>query len=169
MTITEASRHRLHEALIEKLGEEEASTLMEHLPPVGWAGVATKTDIEHLRLATSSEVGTVRSDIDSLSNWTKAEFSAVRSDIDSLSNWTKAEFSAVRSDIDSLSNWTKAEHQALAAKMDGRFEAIDQRFDALESRLTATLATTLTSHVRWVVATIFASYAILGVLLGIWR
>ncbi|MCB9376809.1 MAG: hypothetical protein H6515_13205 [Microthrixaceae bacterium] len=151
MTITEASRHRLHEALIEKLGEEEASTLMEHLPPVGWAGVATKTDIEHLRLATSSEVGTVRSDIDS------------------LSNWTKAEFSAVRSDIDSLSNWTKAEHQALAAKMDGRFEAIDQRFDALESRLTATLATTLTSHVRWVVATIFASYAILGVLLGIWR
>jgi len=151
VTITEASRHRLHEALIEKLGEEEASTLMEHLPPVGWAGVATKTDIEHLRLATSSEVGTVRSDIDS------------------LSNWTKAEFSAVRSDIDSLSNWTKAEHQALAAKMDGRFEAIDQRFDALESRLTATLATTLTSHVRWVVATIFASYAILGVLLGIWR
>ena len=86
-----------------------------------------------------------------------------------MSNWTKAEFSAVRSDIDSLSNWTKAEHQALAAKMDGRFEAIDQRFDALESRLTATLATTLTSHVRWVVATIFASYAILGVLLGIWR
>ena len=151
MAITEANRHRLHTALIDAVGEQEAATLMEHLPPVGWAGVATKTDIEHLRLATSSEVGTVRSDIDS------------------LSNWTKAEFSAVRSDIDSLSNWTKAEHQALAAKMDGRFEAIDQRFDALESRLTATLATTLTSHVRWVVATIFASYAILGVLLGIWR
>jgi len=51
MTITEASRHRLHEALIDKLGEEEASTLMEHLPPVGWADVATKTDIEHLWVA----------------------------------------------------------------------------------------------------------------------
>lgn len=51
MTITEASRHRLHEALIDKLGEEEASTLMEHLPPVGWADVATKTDIEHLRVS----------------------------------------------------------------------------------------------------------------------
>ncbi len=64
MTITEANRHQLHQALITALGEEEAATLMEHLPPVGWAGVATKTDIEHLRLATSSEVGTVRSDPD---------------------------------------------------------------------------------------------------------
>ena len=49
MTITEASRHLLHEALIDKLGEEEASTLMEYLPPVGWADVATKTDLDHLQ------------------------------------------------------------------------------------------------------------------------
>ena len=34
--------------LEEVLGREEASTLMEHLPPVGWADVATKRDIDHL-------------------------------------------------------------------------------------------------------------------------
>jgi hypothetical protein len=31
------------------LSEEAADTLMELLPPVGWADVATKTDIQHLR------------------------------------------------------------------------------------------------------------------------
>ena len=31
------------------LSEEAADTLMELLPPVGWADVATKTDLQHLR------------------------------------------------------------------------------------------------------------------------
>ena len=32
------------------LNEEAADTLMELLPPVGWADVATKTDLQHLQL-----------------------------------------------------------------------------------------------------------------------
>ena len=39
MTITDESRFHLHQRLAEVLGQEEASTLMEHLPPLGWAGV----------------------------------------------------------------------------------------------------------------------------------
>lgn len=44
--ITEEARHRLYQALEQELGHEEATTLMEHLPPVGWADVATKRDLE---------------------------------------------------------------------------------------------------------------------------
>jgi hypothetical protein len=45
MAVDERSRHELHRRLEETLGAEPAATLMAHLPPVGWAEVATKQDI----------------------------------------------------------------------------------------------------------------------------
>jgi hypothetical protein len=45
MSITEAERFTMHAGLQENLGEEVANILMEHLPPVGWADVATKHDL----------------------------------------------------------------------------------------------------------------------------
>ena len=50
MSITEASRFQLRTAIGQILSEEAADTLMELLPPVGWADVATKTDLQHLQL-----------------------------------------------------------------------------------------------------------------------
>jgi hypothetical protein len=48
MVVDEGSRHALYQRLEEVLGHEEAATLMEHLPPVGWADVATKRDLDVL-------------------------------------------------------------------------------------------------------------------------
>lgn len=50
MAITEQSRHRMYKHLEELMGAEDAAVLMEHLPPVGWADVATKRDLDSLRL-----------------------------------------------------------------------------------------------------------------------
>ena len=55
MATTEQDRFRLHQRLEAVLGAQEAATLMEHLPPVGWAGVATKRDLDHF--ATANELG----------------------------------------------------------------------------------------------------------------
>lgn len=49
MAIDERARHELHRKLEEVLGADEAATLMSHLPPVGWADVATKQDLAQLR------------------------------------------------------------------------------------------------------------------------
>lgn len=48
MAITEKQRHHLFTTLESKLGSEDAAVLMEHLPPVGWADVATKADLVHV-------------------------------------------------------------------------------------------------------------------------
>ena len=48
MAIDEGSRHALFTRLEELLGQEHATALMEHLPPVGWADVATRNDLAQL-------------------------------------------------------------------------------------------------------------------------
>lgn len=56
MTISDQTRHRLHQRLDEVLGPDDAATLMEHLPPVGWADVATKRDLDHLGVQLRAEM-----------------------------------------------------------------------------------------------------------------
>ena len=56
MTISDQRRHDLHRRLVEVLGSDAAATLMEHLPPVGWADVATKRDLDQLSTATRRDL-----------------------------------------------------------------------------------------------------------------
>jgi hypothetical protein len=46
VAITEQSRHQLYKHLEELMGADDAATLMGHLPPVGWADVATRRDLD---------------------------------------------------------------------------------------------------------------------------
>ena len=45
MAVTEEGRHRLYRWVEASAGKEVANTMMELLPPVGWADVATKSDL----------------------------------------------------------------------------------------------------------------------------
>ena len=63
MSITEASRFQLRTAIGLILDEEAADTLMELLPPVGWADVATKTDLQHLRDELKSDIQSLRNEL----------------------------------------------------------------------------------------------------------
>ena len=46
MALDERARHQLFLRLEEVLGAQPAETLMEMMPPVGWADVATKRDLD---------------------------------------------------------------------------------------------------------------------------
>lgn len=69
MAVDERSRHELFSRLVEVLGKEHAAVLMEHLPPVGWADVATKRDLDHL-------ADRLRADINALQASFRAEINA---------------------------------------------------------------------------------------------
>ena len=56
MAITDEARNRLYNTPREKLGAEDATTMMELLPPVGWADVATKRDLDHLAVLTKRDI-----------------------------------------------------------------------------------------------------------------
>ena len=48
MAITEADRLEMHLAFRKTMGDKVADTMMEHLPPTGWADVARKSDVDYL-------------------------------------------------------------------------------------------------------------------------
>jgi selenocysteine lyase/cysteine desulfurase len=64
------------------LSEEAADTLMELLPPVGWADVATKTDLQHLRDELKGDINSLRvatkTDIQHLREELKADMRALQ-------------------------------------------------------------------------------------------
>ena len=78
MAIDERQRHLLHERLDDVLGPDEAATLMEHLPPVGWADVARRSDVDHLGETLRAEF---RSGLDGLRADMHREFGEVRKEL----------------------------------------------------------------------------------------
>jgi hypothetical protein len=59
MALDERRRYALHSAARRELGEDEGDALMELLPPVGWADVATKQDIA----ATKQDIAAIKADL----------------------------------------------------------------------------------------------------------
>lgn len=79
MSITERQRAELYRAVEEKMGEGPADTLMAMLPPVGWADVATKHDLDQLRVATKRDLDRMREVMA-----TKEDLQSLRTDMQSL-------------------------------------------------------------------------------------
>ncbi len=67
-------RRSLHTKLAEALGDDEAALLMEYLPPVGWADVATKRDVDALAVSTKRDLDVLRTEL-------RAEMSTMRGDL----------------------------------------------------------------------------------------
>jgi len=63
----ERARTVLHQRMDEAIGPEAADTLMEHLPPTGWADVATKHDLDStsalLRAELHAEIAGLRTEL----------------------------------------------------------------------------------------------------------
>ena len=56
MAVDERKRKALYDALERQIGAEAADTMMELLPPVGWADVVTKEDLRQLELRMDAKI-----------------------------------------------------------------------------------------------------------------
>ncbi|MBW3664448.1 MAG: hypothetical protein KY469_15210 [Actinobacteria bacterium] len=63
MSIQHQARHHLIEMLVASMDDEAAATLMDYLPPVGWADVATKRDLDTLEAVLRGELNSLRADL----------------------------------------------------------------------------------------------------------
>lgn len=106
MAVNEQERHRLYQRLEEVMGDTTiATTLMEHLPPTGWADVATRHDLDQL---------------------------AQRMDIQFTS--VQQQFTAVQHQFSDVQRQF-AQVDRRFEQIDRRFEQVDRRFEELRSEL----------------------------------
>jgi hypothetical protein len=154
MAITEGDRHRMHQRLEALMGDKEAATLMEHLPPVGWAEVATKADLEHLRAAT-------KADIDQLQAATKADLEHVRAatkvDIEHLRTTTA-------SDIEHLRTVATTEFAHLHTVMAMQFDKTATKVEVGELR--AEMHKVLRNHTMFLMGTNIALVGLVAAVFG---
>src|SRR6056297_3377474 len=80
--MSEQDRHRLLQRLREILGDEEAATLMENLPPLPWSELATKADLEGLATKADLEELPTKADLEELP--TKADLEFLRDGVTEL-------------------------------------------------------------------------------------
>jgi hypothetical protein len=134
MAVTESERHQLFTWFEEHMGRERAATMMNLVPPAGWADVATRHDLDELdaRLMTR---------------------------IDALENKFDTRFEALESKFDSRFEAFESKFEALETKFDERFESVDSKFDALEHGVDAKLNSFRYDLLRTFGTWLFASQA----------
>ena len=85
MSVTERSRHELFKKLEKVLGMEDAGTLMDLVPPMGWGDMATKRDLDEFTVATKRDIDEFRvatkRDIDEFRVATKRDMDLLKSDL----------------------------------------------------------------------------------------
>lgn len=96
MTITEAERFQMHEALSTAHGKEVAAIIMEHLPPTGWGDVARRSDVADLRVLTTKDLEMVRVALTSDMQALRAE---LRGEMQELRAELRGEMSVLRADM----------------------------------------------------------------------
>ena len=126
MSITDRQRLKLLRTLETVIGPEDASTLMDHLPPVTWANVATVDDVSAIGDQTTK---TLRSEMQVLSTQLRSEMNELRVEL--------------RSDMTVLSNQLRNEMNQLGTELRGEMNQLGiqlrSEIDQHGSRLEATI------------------------------
>ena len=89
-------RRELYEALEDRLGPRAAGTLMELLPPVGWADLARQSDLVAIR----GEMGELRGEMGELRAELRGEMGGLRGEVTAEIGQVRGELALLNARID---------------------------------------------------------------------
>ncbi|MGA0783723.1 MAG: hypothetical protein ACO3QE_08005 [Ilumatobacteraceae bacterium] len=143
MSITDRQRLKLLRTLETVIGPEDASTLMDHLPPVTWANVAT---VDHVSAIGDQTTKTLRSEMQVLSTQLRSEMSELRvelrSDMTVLSNQLRNEMNQLGTELRSEMNQLGIQLRSEIDQHGSRLEATIERGFRRQILALVTLGTT---------------------------
>ncbi|MDQ4068546.1 MAG: hypothetical protein M3203_03575 [Actinomycetota bacterium] len=93
--VSDHDRRELYQALEERLGHGPAGTLMELLPPVGWADVARQSDL----VAVRGEMAELRAELKGEMAGLRGEMAELRAELKGEVAGLKGEMGAVRGEL----------------------------------------------------------------------
>jgi uncharacterized protein YPO0396 len=139
MAIDERTRHDLYTAFEELWGSDRAEAMMSLLPPVGWADVATKHDLDALR-------ETLEARLDANAAELRGEMAGLRTEMAELNAEFRTEMSGLEKGMAELKTELKTEMAELRAE-----------FHASLAANTRTMVFSLTSSVVIVASLAFGA------------
>ena len=154
MTVDDRTRMELHRRLTEVLGDQEADTLMAHLPPVTWQNVATTDSVESTRVVLATQIDALRSDVD-------RHVTELRADVE-------GQITELRADVHGQINQLRADLGGqiteLRSDLNGHVTALNSVLSTGLSDLRAEMHRTTQSIVVLVAALTTAAVALGGIL-----
>lgn len=143
MTITEAKRFQMHEALSTAHGKEVAAIIMEHLPPTGWGDVARRSDVADLRVLTTKDLEMVRIALTS-------DMQALRIELTSDMQALRAE---LRGEMQELRAELRGEMQELRAELRGEMSV-------LRADMRSEMHMLFNKQLKWLIGVVISAQAL---------
>lgn len=128
VAISEESRHHLYQRLEAVLGEREAAVLMEHLPPVGWADVATKRDLDVLGDRLDARIDSVEHRVEEVGHQLTGRMDRMETGLTARMDGLDSGMTGLAARLDGVDSGVTG----LAARMDGVFGTMSVRFAHVE-------------------------------------
>lgn len=153
-------RDELIRRLAEVLGDEHASRLMEHLPPVPWDELATKADLQSLEERLTGRIDRLETRFDTF----ETRFDTFETRFSGHIDVIEGRLSGVEGKAEGLIGHV--------ARLTGQFDGLQEQFRTFDTRLAGVetgirdLSLQYTTQMRTVllaiISTIFAAVALIG-------
>ncbi len=156
---SERRRHQLYEEAKQVLSVESADELMSYLPPVGWADVATKTDL-----------GMIRYEMDALRSEMRGDMARIEGKIDRVED-RLAGVEDRLAGVEGRISGVEGKFEGLEGKiegLEGKIEGLEGKIEGLAGVIGADIARATDKMRVWTVSVLLSVAVIVsGVVFGV--